>query len=67
MKLIYLIFIHCTYKFERYKQSLLVEKYEQTFRSRTLFLLSLLEIISFLMSKLISFLTLFFWLMAKIM
>jgi hypothetical protein len=36
-------------------------------RSPTLFALSHLEIISFLMSKLISFFTLFCWLMANIL
>ena len=34
IKLIYLTFIHCTCKFEKYKQSFLSENYEQTFHNK---------------------------------
>jgi hypothetical protein len=34
IKLIYLTFIHCTYKFEKHKQIFLSEYYEQTFSNK---------------------------------
>jgi hypothetical protein len=34
IKLIYLTFVHCTWKFEKHKLSFLSENYEQTLRNK---------------------------------